>query len=232
MSRVLSVNTGVRVPFEGVRIGESAIGKRPVEGAVALDVPGAGMSGVSGDEISDEVNHGGPDQAVYAYAREELAVWEAELGRELPAGLFGENLTTEGVAVSDALVGERWRVGTALLEVTAPRIPCRTFALVLDEPQWVKRFTARALPGAYLRVLEPGSVRAGDGIEVVERPEHGITAAVVFRALQLEPGLLPSLVGVAGLSEEVREKVAKRVARARRGAESGGAGDGRGAAVR
>ena len=121
------------------------------------------MVGLAGDRVYDVWNHGGPDQAVYAYAREDLDFWEAELGRPLGNGVFGENLTTEGIDVNGALIGERWRVGPdVILEASCPRIPCGTFQGWLAQAGWIKRFTQAARPGSYLRVIEPGEIRAGD----------------------------------------------------------------------
>ncbi|AWL86600.1 sulfurase [Streptomyces sp. TSRI0445] len=179
--------------------GLSGIDKRPVEGPVEVRDPGpkgVGGSGLSGDAVSDLRHHGGSDQAVYAFAREDLDAWERELGgRTLANGVFGENLTTLGLDVSGALIGERWRVGADLvLEVTSGRIPCRTFAEHVGEQGWVKRFTQRGVTGAYLRVIDPGTVRAGDPVEIVHRPDHGITAALQFRASTTERTLLPSLL--------------------------------------
>ena len=127
--------------------------------------------------------------------------------------MFGENLTTSGIDVTGALIGERWRVGTeVVLEVSAPRRPCVTFASWMDEQHWVKRFTEWGLPGAYLRVITPGSVRAGDPVEVVHRPAHDVTIGVTFRAVNREPELLPRLVGIEGLAADLRERVARRTA--------------------
>ncbi|WP_200948483.1 MULTISPECIES: MOSC domain-containing protein [unclassified Kitasatospora] len=194
--------------------GSTGIDKRPTDQAVEVRAPGGTVgSGLVGDAIFDSVNHGGDEQAVYAYAREALDEWEKELGRELSDGCFGENLTTRGIAVDDALIGERWRVGEqVLLEVTVPRVPCSTFADWLAEQRWVKRFTQRALPGAYLRVLEPGVVRAGDQITVEYRPAHDLTIAETFRALTTEPELLPKLIDVAELPEQTRELARRRTA--------------------
>jgi MOSC domain-containing protein YiiM len=148
----------------GSRVGRCGIDKRPVEG-----------------------------QAVYVYGQEDAEWWERELDRELPAGRFGENLRTAGVDLTGALLGEQWRIGTALFEVTAPRIPCNTFARFWGVPQLVKRFTARGTTGAYLRVLETGDVGAGDAVEVVARPDHGITTGRAFRLLTTEQADLPEL---------------------------------------
>ncbi|NHC47493.1 MOSC domain-containing protein, partial [Motilibacter aurantiacus] len=136
-----------------------------------------------------------------------------ELGRPLAAGAFGENLTTAGLDVTHAVVGERWRVGRELvLEVTSPRVPCRTFAAWLGERGWMRAFTAAARPGAYLRVLEPGPVAAGDEMAVEHRPGHGVTVAVVFRALLLEAELLPRLLEAPQLPARTRDLVLRRLA--------------------
>ncbi|MGW7540733.1 MOSC domain-containing protein [Streptomyces sp. NPDC054770] len=197
---LLSVNLGrpTPSPHTDQKDGVTGIGKRPVEGPVRVQAPGpkgAAGSGLAGDAVCDLRHHGGDDQAVYAFAREDLDDWEKELGRPLPNGCFGENLTTNGLNVSDALIGERWRIGSqAVLEVTSGRIPCRTFQGHLGERGWVKRFTRKGATGAYLRVIEPGEIRAGDPIEIVLRPEHGVTAAMQFRAVTTERELLPRLL--------------------------------------
>jgi MOSC domain-containing protein YiiM len=170
-------------------------------------------SGLLGDFIGDEKYHGGDDQAVYAYAREDLDAWERELQRDLSNGEFGENLTTAGVDVTGARVGERWHVGSdgLVLEVSSPRVPCRTFATWLSIRGWVKTFTKAATPGAYLRVIETGTVRAGDSIVVVDRPDHDVTIGLVFRALTLEPELLPRVLEADALPEEIKELARRRV---------------------
>jgi len=152
----------------------TAIDKRPVEGRVAVR-----RLGVEGDTQVDTANHGGPDKAVYAYAREDLDRWEHELGRELGNGCFGENLTTVGLDVTGALIGERWSIGDdgLVVEVTMPRIPCRTFQGWLGEAHWVKRFFAHGAPGAYLRVVSEGTAGAGDRVTVLDRPPHGVTVS-------------------------------------------------------
>lgn len=187
---VVSVNVGVarHIPvYEDL----TGIDKQPVDGPVTVQAPGGETgSGLAGDEIVDGKHHGGDSQAVYAFAREDLDDWEAELGVTLRSGMFGENLTTSGIDVTGALIGERWRVGDELvLAVTAPRIPCRTFALWLEQKGWVKRFTAKAAPGTYLSVVTPGTVRRGDPVTVVSRPDHDVTLNLTFRALTTEPEL-------------------------------------------
>ncbi|MFF9392748.1 MOSC domain-containing protein [Streptomyces griseoluteus] len=198
--KLLSVNLGRprAVPYTDQAEGVTGIDKRPVEGPVRVAAPGPkgiGGSGLAGDAVCELRHHGGDDQAVYAFAREDLDDWERELGRSLSNGFFGENLTTEGLDVSGALIGERWRIGAGVvLEVTSGRIPCRTFQGHMAEPGWVKRFTRKAVTGAYLRVIEPGEIRAGDAVEIVHRPDHGVTAVTQFRAVTTERELLPSLL--------------------------------------
>ncbi|WP_306332685.1 MOSC domain-containing protein [Streptomyces sp. KL118A] len=216
---LLSVNVGRRknVAYAGAPSGGTGIDKRPVRGPVAVAAPGAkgvGGSGMAGDEICDLRHHGGNDQAVYAYAREDLDAWQHTLGRPLPDGAFGENLTTSGVDVSGARIGERWRVGSDLvLEVTSGRIPCRTFQGHLDEKGWVKRFTEEGAPGAYLRVVVPGEIRAGDPIEIVHRPAHEVTVALQFRAVTTEKALLPELLAAGdALHPETAERARKYLA--------------------
>ncbi|MFG2354610.1 MOSC domain-containing protein [Streptomyces sp. NPDC048521] len=198
--KLLSVNLGrpQPVPYTDQPDGVTGIDKKPAEGPVRVAAPGPkgfGASGLAGDAVCDRRHHGGHDQAVYAFAREDLDGWERELGRSLPNGCFGENLTTDGLDVSGALIGERWRIGPeVVLEVTSGRIPCRTFQGHLGERGWVKRFTRKGATGAYLRVIEPGEIRAGDPVEIVHRPEHGVTAAMQFRAVTTERELLPRLL--------------------------------------
>jgi MOSC domain-containing protein YiiM len=206
---VLSVNVG-RPRQISVRRGRplmSSIGKAPVEGRVRVE----GIN-IAGDEQADRRVHGGPDKAVYAYASEDAAWWEAELGRTLPPGMFGENLTTEGLDVSGALVGERWRVGSAELEVCQPRLPCSKLALRFGDPLMVRRFGEAARPGAYLRIAREGELGAGDAIEVIHRPAHGITVRDVFAAILLDESLLSYAAAApelpAGLAAWMRERAA------------------------
>ena len=182
MSSVESVNVGVLRAMEATT-GVSGIDKRPTSGAVWVASPAPGTSGVAGDPIGDPEHHGGLDRAVYAYAREDLDAWRPTLG-DLRAGAFGENLTTRGLEVTHARIGERWRVGADLvLEVAVPRIPCRTFAAWLEVQGWVKTFTRTAVPGAYLRVVSEGAVQAGDPVVVEHRPDHDVTIGLTFRAM-------------------------------------------------
>jgi MOSC domain-containing protein YiiM len=210
--RLLSVNVGAVRPSPPDAV-PTGIDKRPVVGPVTVTAQvGRGAVALDGDEIADARHHGGADQAVYAYAREDLDRWGRDLGRELPDGTFGENLTTLGVDLTGALIGERWRVGPdVVLEVSSPRIPCATFAARMGERDWVGRFTAAAVPGSYLRVVTPGEIRAGDRIEIVHRPDHEVTIGVTFRAMTLEPGLLPLLLRVDALPGPIRERARRRV---------------------
>ncbi|MET7883676.1 MOSC domain-containing protein [Streptomyces avermitilis] len=200
---LLSLNVGRAraVEYTDQPEGVTGIDKRPVDGPVWISAPGpkgVGASGVAGDTVCDTRHHGGEHQAVYAVARDDLDGWERELGRALPNGVFGENLTTEGLDVSGARIGERWRIGPeVVLEVTSGRIPCRTFQEHLGERGWVKRFTHKGAPGAYLRVVEPGEIRAGDPVEIVHRPDHEVTVAFQFRAVTTERELLPRLLAAA-----------------------------------
>ncbi|MDH6194196.1 MOSC domain-containing protein YiiM [Mycobacterium frederiksbergense] len=216
MAQVLSVNLAHPRPNPDDENNITGIDKRPVVGTVAVRAPGpmhGGLgSGLVGDTIGDRQHHGGDDQAVYAYAREDLDGWQTELDHQIANGGFGENLTTAGLDVTNAVIGERWRVGSAglELEVSRPRIPCRTFAAWLQINGWVKTFTRTAIPGAYLRLIRPGPVCAGDEIVVTDRPEHNITVAVVFRALTLEPQLLPEILRADALPVPLRELAERR----------------------
>ncbi len=182
---VRSVNVGAAQDLPGAKGIPSGIAKVPAESIDVRD-PGAkrdGLgSGVVGDFIGDRRHHGGDAQAVYAVAREELDHWAAELGRPLPDGMFGENLTTEAIDVDAALIGEEWVVGRAVLRVTGPRAPCSTFTAHMGVKGWGKRFVARGRTGAYLAVVEPGTIRRGDRVVVRSRPDHDVTVPVSLRA--------------------------------------------------
>jgi MOSC domain-containing protein YiiM len=221
VSRILSVNLAVPEPNPAKGVGITGINKQPVDRLVTVRAPGpktTGLhSGLVGDQIFDIANHGGDDQAVYAYAREDYDWWQARLSRRLANGLFGENLTTDGVDVNGAVIGERWHIGPQLvLQPTFGRIPCATFQYKMGEPRWVKTFTRAIRPGAYLRVLKPGSVWAGDPVTVEDRPAHGVTIALAFRAYMTQPELLPGLVEIDGLPDDLRETLAERLPQRRR----------------
>ncbi len=184
MRIVESVNVSVVRTGEWTgRMGRTGIDKRPVSEPLVLDGPGIdgdSGSGVRGDTVADVEHHGGWSQAVYAFDVEDLQHWSRELGVELTAGKAGENLSLSGCDCSNAVVGERWRVGSSVLRVTSPRVPCRVFAGFWDTRDLIKRFTAFGRTGAYFAVEQRGSIAAGDVPEVLSRPEHGVTLAEVF----------------------------------------------------
>jgi MOSC domain-containing protein YiiM len=195
-ARIVSVNLGVprEAEWEGRRF-TTAIVKTPAAGPVAL----RGVN-FAGDDQADRSVHGGPDKAVYAYAAEDYAWWEGELGTPLGPGTFGENLTTAAVDTSGAVVGERWRVGAAVLEVAGPRVPCYKLGWRMNDVHFIKRFGHALRPGAYLRIVEPGSVEPGSTVEVLARPEHGFTVREVSRIFFFEPRRVPELLTVPELS--------------------------------
>jgi MOSC domain-containing protein YiiM len=162
------------------QVGRTAIDKRPVTGRVR-----AGRSGLAGDTQCDTRHHGGPYQALYAYADEDAAWWSAQLGRPVPPGLFGENLRTIGLDLCGAVIGEQWQLGegpqAVIVRVTKPRVPCETFKRRMDERQWVRRFALAGRAGVYLKVEHPGEIEAGAPVRVLDRPAHGVTALEAFR---------------------------------------------------
>lgn len=189
--RLLSVNVAVVRTDERVRgkTGRSGIDKRSRSGPVPLH-----HGGVDGDTICDVINHGGPDQAVYAYASEDLAYWSAELDQPFEPGGVGENLTMSGVDCSGAVIGERWQVGSgALLTVRGPRFPCQVFANFRGVRGLVKRFIQAGRPGCYLSVAEPGAVQAGDAVRVFDRPGHGVTVADVLAGMAGDRDRVPAI---------------------------------------
>lgn len=209
---VRSVNVGQPRKREWAGIGRTSIWKEPLPGPVRL-----GAMGFSGDQVSDTKNHGGVDQAVYVFAREDLDRWVERLGAPIRDGLFGENLTTVGIDVNEAELGEQWRVGTALLEVRSVRTPCHDFKCWMgengfDNTGWVKRFAADDRPGPYLKVVETGVVEPGDPITVEHRPGHGVTVSMLFRAVMGERELLPELLRVPDLVDEARHQAERYVA--------------------
>jgi MOSC domain-containing protein YiiM len=205
---VESLNVGVprAVEVNGHTV-LTAIWKDPVDERLAL----RGVN-LSGDDQADRSVHGGPDKAVYAYGIEDTEWWEAELGRPLGPGAFGENLTVRGIPVSQAVIGEHWAVGSTLLEVAQPRLPCFKLGLRMGDPHFPKIFTAGGRPGAYLRVVEEGDIGPGDRIEVVSRPAHGVTSALVSRAILSDPSLLGSALEATQLPGGLREWMEERAA--------------------
>jgi len=225
---VLSVNIVHALIADPVgSVGRTAIDKRPVDGAAEI-----ARLGVVGDTCLDRKNHGGVDQAVYAYAREDQQFWQGELGRAVDPGWFGENLTTAGLDVTGAVIGERWQVdtvdgsGPVLLEVTAPRIPCSTFQAFTGEAHWVKRFTDHGAPGAYLRVLGEGVIAAGATITVVHRPQHGVSIGEVFVLRLADPARLQLLLDTGqDLHEPLAAAIRSQLARSGPGRQPSQAAD-------
>jgi MOSC domain-containing protein YiiM len=195
--KVLSVNVGgVRTFDYNGRPARSAIWKSPVLGRVAV----RGVN-LAGDDQADRKAHGGPDKVVYAYAVEDARLWEQQIGRALAHGEFGENLTTEGIDPNQALVGERWQIGTTVLEVSEPRIPCWRLGVRMNDKLFPRRFTEALRPGAYLRLIVEGDVGAGDEIKVVERPDHDLTIQDVFRIYTRDRDEVERLLAVPQMSQ-------------------------------
>jgi MOSC domain-containing protein YiiM len=197
--KLVSVNVGTPQQLS-VRRGRpmmSAIAKHPVDGRVRVE----GVN-VAGDAQADLRVHGGPDKAVYAYAREDSSWWEDVLGIDIPDGMFGENLTTEGVDVTNAVICERWRIGTVELEVCQPRQPCSKLGLRFGNPKMVKLFAQSSRPGAYLRIVIEGELGAGDEVEVLSRPDHGVTIAMASDAVFKDRSLAARVLEAPQLSAE------------------------------
>jgi MOSC domain-containing protein YiiM len=207
--RIVSVNVGTprQISVRRGRPMMSAIGKLPVEGPVRVE----GVN-LAGDDQADRRVHGGPDKAVYAYAREDSDWWAEQLGREIADGMFGENLTTEGVDVSNALVGERWRIGTVELEVCQPRLPCSKLGLRFGDLKMVKLFGQASRPGAYLRIVTEGELQSGDELTVVSRPDHDVTVALVADAILVDQSLAAKAASAPELAEDLAEHLRAQAA--------------------
>jgi MOSC domain-containing protein YiiM len=207
MASVVSVNVGGprEIDWLGKRA-RTAIWKEPVEGRV----PVAGVN-LAGDDQADRRFHGGPDKAVYAYADEDYDWWSRELDRPLEPGTFGENLTLQGLDVTAAVVGERWAIGSALLEVAQPRTPCWKIGARMDDPDFPVWFAAAGRPGAYLRIVTEGELGTGDAVDVVHRPGHGLTIGHVARIYHGDRARCGELLKAPELAEEWRAWVAERL---------------------
>ena len=213
-SKVLSVNVGSPRPNPDMRGGITGIDKRPAE-RIEVFAPGpkagGAGSGVRGDFIGDRRHHGGDAQAVYAASRADLDHFQEVLGRPLSSGWMGENLTVTGLAPDQAIVGERWQVGAALLQVTCPRIPCRTFQGHAGREHWIGEFTRTGRCGTYLSVLRPGEIRPGDPIEVVSVPDHGVCIQDLFWALTIRPELAATVLSAREfLTDSDRDRLVRR----------------------
>jgi MOSC domain-containing protein YiiM len=206
MAKVLSVNIAAVVHEGGWTgsEGRTGIDKRPATSKVKFE-----NDGVAGDVVVDRKHHGGYDKAVYAYAREDADWWESEIGRTLSNGSFGENLTTSGIDVNAALIGERWQIGSVILEVSEPRIPCRVFAGFWDRPTLIKDFTDARKSGAYLRIIQEGEICADDEISVIKKPEHGVSIRDIFDAKAGERAKINQLKMVPELSDKYKEWLSK-----------------------
>lgn len=213
-AHVHSVNIGV--PTAGIIKRTTGIDKHPTEEISVFDPgpKGTGASGVEGDAVVNLKHHGGTTQAVYAVAQEELDWWSVDLGRDLAPGTFGENITTAGFDVDASVVGEQWRIGgSVVLTVTAPRVPCATFAAHMAVRGWVKAFTERGRTGAYLAVTQPGTIRPGDEIQVAWRPGHGITVPEVFRAWMGDRDLAREILAAGVLNALDQAELAEKLVR-------------------
>jgi len=202
MGKLLSINVAAIIHHEdwAGSVGKTGIDKRPKLGRVSLE-----NDAVEGDQVLDTKNHGGKDQAVYAYAREDADWWEKEIGLEINNGRFGENLTTQDIDVTNAIVGEKWAIGTCILQVTMPRIPCKVFQGFWQRPNLIKEFTQAQRPGAYLKIIQEGYVSAGDDIRVFDIPQHGITIKDLFMAKSGERTKIKDINQIPGLALKFKE---------------------------
>jgi len=207
--RIVSVNVGMprQISVRRGRPMMSAIVKEPVEGPVRVE----GVN-LAGDDQADRRVHGGPDKAVYAYAREDSDWWATELRREIVDGMFGENLTTVGLDVSGAMIGERWQVGTVVLEVCQPRLPCSKLGMRFGDLKMVKRFGEASRPGAYLRIITEGELQTGDEVTVLSRPEHGITVTNVADAILVDDSLMAHVATAPELAQDLAEQLRAQAA--------------------
>jgi MOSC domain-containing protein YiiM len=210
--RVISVNVGRprQVDCQGATV-VTGIFKEPVAGTLPLR-----RLNLDGDAQADLSVHGGPDKAVYAYPSEQYGPWQARLGRELPFGMFGENLTTGGLIEESVHIGDEFRVGTARLAVTQPRMPCYKLGLRFGDPGMVEQFLHAGRPGIYFAVKEEGVVGPGDPIERVHTDENRVSVADMLRLIldrRARPDALRRLLAVPALAQVWREEFEARLAR-------------------
>jgi len=205
--KVLSINVGQVREFEyNGHPARSGIWKSPVSDRVAV----RGVN-LQGDDQADRKVHGGPDKAVYAYAVEDTHWWEGELGRRLQPGSFGENLTTENIDVTGALVGERWQIGSATFEVSEPRVPCWRLGVRMEDKMFPRRFTKALRPGAYLRILVEGEIGTGDEIQIISRPDHDLSIGDMFRIFSRDRDEMARFLGVPQMSEAWKRWAEERI---------------------
>lgn len=206
---IRSVNVGRTRAFDyNDRNATSAIWKYAVSGRV----PVRGVN-LEGDEQADRKVHGGPDKAVYSYAVEDYEWWGTQLGRSPEFGQFGENLTTEGLDLTGAVVGEQWEVGTTVLEVSEPRMPCWKLGVRMSDAAFPRQFTKAGLPGTYLRIVTEGEVGEGDEIRVISRPSHGLTVGDIFRIYTSDRHEANRLLQVPEVPDSWRVWAERRLAR-------------------
>jgi MOSC domain-containing protein YiiM len=206
--QLVSVNvSGIQVVAHAGRDVPTGIFKRPVAGRVRV----AGVN-IAGDDQADRRVHGGPDRAAYAYAAEDLEWWAGQVGRALPPDAMGENLTVRGLDVTAAVIGERWRIGSTLFETTSPRVACFKLGIRMGEARVPQRFTAARRPGAYLRIVQEGDIGAGDQVEVLDRPDHGVTVGLVADAYHHDHSLAARLLEAPALAEGWRSWALQHVA--------------------
>jgi MOSC domain-containing protein YiiM len=209
--KIVSVNVGTprEVRWKGRSV-LTGIFKEPVEGAVKVRA-----LNLDGDGQADLTVHGGRDKAVYAYGSEHYDYWRNDLPEmNLPFGMFGENLTTEGLFEDAVNIGDRLRIGSVLFEVTQPRMPCYKLGLRFGSDDIIKKFLQSERSGIYFAVLEEGEIKVGDAIELVSRDENQITVRDITRLYTTERGnleLLRRAIKVEALPESWREYFLKKV---------------------
>jgi MOSC domain-containing protein YiiM len=213
LGTVISVNVGEprQVEWAG-RTVRTAIWKTPTAERVPVE-----HDNLDGDEQADLRVHGGPDKAVYAYASEDYRWWEGQLGTPLEVGTFGENLTTEGIELADAVIGEIWAVGTTMLQVAQTRQPCFKLGIRMGDAGFVQEFDRARRYGVYLRIREVGEIGVGDGIFLLSRPSHGMTAAVFAETLDShDPVAIRRLADLDDAPEGIRVWASRQINRAKR----------------
>jgi MOSC domain-containing protein YiiM len=189
----------------------SGIDKKPITGSVTV-----GSMGVSGDGQEDLVNHGGIDKAVYAYDRGDYTFWEQQLGRKLEPGTFGENLTVEGLPSDLVRVGDRYRIGTTLFEVTQPRVPCYKLGMKMGDAHFTVAFAKALRVGFYLRVIEPGKITAGDTIITEHRADTTLSIADmmnIYLTGHHDAEKLSAIIALPELAQAWREELSERLSR-------------------
>jgi MOSC domain-containing protein YiiM len=208
MPQVASVNVGRprTIRWRGREV-TTAIWKEPVPGRI----PVRGFN-LAGDEQADRQVHGGPYMALYAYGLDDYRWWEATLGRPVGPGSFGDNLTVAGLDPGAALIGERWAVGGAVVQVTAPRIPCYKLGIRMGDEAFPRRFAAALRPGTYLAIVQEGEIGAGDPLEVVHRPDHQVQVRTVATAYHADRSLASRLLEVPELPPSWREWASEQLA--------------------